>query len=76
MSKRHQTKARASKVIAATDAARKSFMFGDSFENFAARVGLQANNQNAASHYTFDGQPQPHPDGGGVSIQLDRWHGG
>lgn len=54
MSKRHQTKARASKVIAATDAARKSFMTGDSFENFAARVGLQANNQNAASHYTFD----------------------
>lgn len=54
MSKRHQIKARAAKVSAATDAARKSFMTGDSFENFAARVGLQANNQNAASHYTFD----------------------
>lgn len=54
MSKRHQIKARAAKVTAATDAARKSFMTGDSFENFAARVGLQANNQNSASHYTFD----------------------
>lgn len=44
----------AAKVTHDTERARKSFMTGDSFENFAARVGLQANNQNAAAHYTFD----------------------
>ncbi|SEI98706.1 hypothetical protein SAMN04244579_02707 [Azotobacter beijerinckii] len=44
----------AAKIGRETDQARKSFMTKDSFENFAARVGLQANNQNAASHYTFD----------------------
>lgn len=42
------------KIGRETDQARKSFMTKDSFENFASRVGLQANNQNAASHYTFD----------------------
>lgn len=44
----------AAKVTHDTDRARKSFITRDSFENFAARVGLQANNQNAAAHYTFD----------------------
>lgn len=44
----------AAKVTHDTDRARKSFITRDSFENFAARVGLQANNQNSAAHYTFD----------------------
>ncbi|TJZ75590.1 DUF1073 domain-containing protein [Chitiniphilus eburneus] len=34
--------------------ARKSFATGDSFQNFAARVGLGTANQNAGSHYGFD----------------------
>lgn len=44
----------ASKITHDTDRARKSFMTKDSFENFAARIGLQTQNQSSASTYTFD----------------------
>lgn len=44
----------ANKITHDTDRARKAFLTKDSFENFAARVGLQANSQAGAAHYTFD----------------------
>lgn len=53
MSKRHQINARAAKVNQQTDAVRKSFMTGDSFQNFTARVGLGTANQNSGSSYGF-----------------------
>lgn len=53
MSKRHQINARAAKVNQQTDVARKSFMTGDSFQNFTARVGLGTANQNSGSSYGF-----------------------
>ncbi|MGA3827381.1 DUF1073 domain-containing protein [Pseudomonas chlororaphis] len=51
MSKRHQLNAMAAKVNQQTDVARKSFMTGDSFQNFTARVGLGTANQNSGSSY-------------------------
>lgn len=54
MSKRHQINARAAKVNQQTDAARKSFMTGDSFQNFTARVGLGTQNQHSDSSYGFN----------------------
>ena len=53
MSKKHQITARAAKVNKQTDAARKSFMTHDSFQNFTARVGLGTNNQHSDSNYGF-----------------------
>lgn len=53
MSKKHQIKARAAQVNRQTDAARKSLMTNDSFQNFAARVGIGTPNQNSASGYGF-----------------------
>lgn len=53
MSKKHQMTARAAKVNRQTDAARKSFMTGDSFQNFTARVGLGTQNQHSDSSYGF-----------------------
>lgn len=53
MSRKHQIKARAVQVNQQTDAARKSFMTNDSFQNFTARVGLGTANQNSASSYGF-----------------------
>lgn len=53
MSKRHQINARATKVNQQTDAARKSFMTNDSFQNFTARVGLGTQNQHSDSGYGF-----------------------
>jgi len=54
MSKKHQLSARAAKVNQQTDAARKAFMTGDSFQNFTARVGLGTNNQHSDSSYGFN----------------------
>lgn len=53
MSRKHQIKARAAQVNQQTDVARKSFMTGDSFQNFTARVGLGTANQNSGSSYGF-----------------------
>jgi len=53
MSRKHQRNALAAKVNQQTDAARKSFMTNDSFQNFTARVGLGTANQNSASGYGF-----------------------
>lgn len=53
MSRKHQIKARAAHVNQQTDVARKSFMTGDSFQNFTARVGLGTANQNSGSSYGF-----------------------
>lgn len=44
----------AAKITHDTDRARKSFITADSFQNFAARVGLGTPNQNNASQYGFD----------------------
>lgn len=54
MSRKHQIKARAAQVNQQTDAARKSFMTGDSFQNFTARVGLATQNQHSDSSYGFN----------------------
>ncbi|MFJ7312531.1 DUF1073 domain-containing protein [Pseudomonas sp. NPDC098747] len=54
MSKRHQINARTRDVVRQTDAARKSFMTGDSFQNFTARVGLGTQNQSSGSSYGLD----------------------
>ncbi|MEE3504845.1 DUF1073 domain-containing protein [Pseudomonas sp. 10C3] len=52
MSKRHTINARAAKIAQQTDAARR-VSTGDSFQNFAARVGLGTDNQSANSSYGF-----------------------
>ena len=57
MSRKHQLRQAARTVQRQTDAARqsqKSFMTGDSFQNFVSRVGLNAGSQADAGQYGFD----------------------
>lgn len=56
MSRKHQLRQQARRVQVDTDAARRSqkAFVGDSFQNFAARVGLNAGSQTDASQYGFD----------------------
>lgn len=56
MSRKHQLRQQARIVQSQTDVARRSqkAFVGDSFTNFAARVGLNAGSQTDASQYNFD----------------------
>lgn len=57
MSRKHQLRQAARTVQQQTDAARqsrKSFMTGDSFQNFVSRVGLNSGSQADAGQYGFD----------------------